>query len=431
MKVFLINDSSSNSNWGDRAAATALKQMIVECGGKIHGIITEDDLRYSRLFHKTTPAPEQIHQNHRIKDLIRMFLPPIMFELRKGLQRLYQNNKSGNSVYIPQTVNDFDSCAGLFLQREHSGTDCLDLIESSDVIVIHGDGCMVGNGIIPRTILFLGYLIKQYLNKKVVIVNHTTEFDHPDLYQMARKVYPLFDDVVFRDTFSVDHCNSLCRGRYCADTAFLFKPALRSEWEVISSRAGYFDVWPDTARFDPSKAYICMGGSSLFYCEGDSTHIINKYAELVKRVQKTFAGQIVLTSSDIVDQGIMRSIAQLLELPLVGLQIPVQQAVDIVGNAEAYIGGRWHPSIFALRGGTPVIPLSSKTFKMQALVQMAGLDFNASDALSLENEYDVIVDRLLSCLKQGNSLRMKLKQWAENEAEACWGNVDCLKHRSI
>ena len=43
--VLLINDSSSNPNWGDRAAAIALKRMIAACGGTLGGIVTEDALR--------------------------------------------------------------------------------------------------------------------------------------------------------------------------------------------------------------------------------------------------------------------------------------------------------------------------------------------------------------------------------------------------
>ena len=44
IKVFLINDSSDNSNWGDRAAAVALREMIKSVGGSIHAYLSEGDL---------------------------------------------------------------------------------------------------------------------------------------------------------------------------------------------------------------------------------------------------------------------------------------------------------------------------------------------------------------------------------------------------
>jgi signal transduction histidine kinase len=48
--------------------------------------------------------------------------------------------------------------------------------------------------------------------------------------------------------------------------------------------------------------------------------------------------------------------------------MPVQQAVDILGHSDAYVGGRWHTAIFALRGGAPVVPFSAKQSKMQGLI---------------------------------------------------------------
>ena len=44
LKVLFVNDSTSSSNWGDRAAAFSLKAMVAEAGATISGVITEDDL---------------------------------------------------------------------------------------------------------------------------------------------------------------------------------------------------------------------------------------------------------------------------------------------------------------------------------------------------------------------------------------------------
>lgn len=427
MNVLLINDSSSNANWGDRAAAIALKRMIAERGGTFCGIITEDDLRYGRLF-RDPIAPVEPRAGFRLlKEWIRLFLPPVLLKLRERAIRYSRLEKPGPVDPIPQTVDELELMAGVFLKERNKFGVLLESIERADIIIIHGDGCMVGCGIIPRTILFLSYVIKHIFNKRIVIINHTADFDHPSLRALADEVYPMFDDVVFRDTVSVEHCRPIREGRYCPDTAFLFEPLRRSEWEKVTGRPGYFDVWPDVACFDPARPYLCMGGSSLFYCEGEPLKIVNGYAELIRQVKTVYAGQVVLTVSDIVDQAVMRPLARMFNLPLIALQTPVQQAVDIVGNADAYIGGRWHPSIFALRGGTPVIPLSSKTFKMRALVKMAGIDFDVPDALNLAEAEDRILHQLSLYIDQGDALRHKLRQWSGQEAIASWGNVSCLE----
>ena len=271
---------------------------------------------------------------------------------------------------IPEKWESFEESAKAVLKNE-AWQPLLRAIEVADVAVIHGDGAMVDFGIIPRTDLFLAYLAKTHFATPVIIVNHTADFNHPELLKMAREVYPLFDDVVFRDPISAERCSELCSGRFAADSAFWFKPADREQWAAVSNRLTYFDVWPDTARFDPSEPYLCIGGSSKYGYERKPYPVRRGYASLVKHIQSLYRGQIILTASDLTDQEMFRPIAREFGLPLVGVTTPVQQAVDIVGNADAYIGGRWHPGIFALRGGAPIIPITSKTFKMRALAQMA------------------------------------------------------------
>ena len=156
-------------------------------------------------------------------------------------------------------------------------------------------------------------------------------------------------------------------------------------------------------------------------------------AKRVRHLQLLYPGQIVLTASDWPDQSVFRLVAERLRLPLVGLAVPVQQAVDILGNADVYIGGRFHPSILAMRGGTPVLALSSKWFKMRALTDMAGLPSATFDALDLEHETSAIGQRLLSFLEQGSDLRSRLRSWADEMAQNSWDNVaylDLLRSRS-
>ena len=133
----------------------------------------------------------------------------------------------------------------------------------------------------PRTELFLGFLIKTYFKKPIIIVNHTADFDHPDLLKIAQKVYPLFDDVVFRDPISEERCRTFCSGRFVPDSAFLFEPAPMETWKPIASRFTYFEVWPDRAQFDPTYPYLCVGGSSIFSYDQFPLAIVEDYSCLL------------------------------------------------------------------------------------------------------------------------------------------------------
>ena len=88
-----------------------------------------------------------------------------------------------------------------------------------------------------------------------------------------------------------------------------------------------------------------------------------------------------------------------------------------------------HPSIFALRGGTPILALSSKTFKMRALADMAGLSAAPSLTLShMEGETHAIGRQLVSYLEQGSDLRSRLSSWGDGIApRGRTGRRSCTK----
>lgn len=420
MKVLFVNDSSTSYNWGGRAATGPLRMMIRHAGGDIVKTITLDDLIHSSL----DLAPRPGTRERTLREVVKLFVPPVILDVRRAAIRRFGAIR--RDAFIPGSWADYGRCLAKVLGEEPPWPGLLKAIEDIDIAVVHGDGDISGTFVVPRTLLFLSYLIKKRFNKPIIMVDHSADFDHPDLLRVAEEVYPLFDDVVFRDQISREQCKTFCEGRFAADTAFWFKPAPRETWTPIAGRSTYFDVWPDTAPFDPSEPYLCVGGSSLFNGAKDCGAILRGYGLLIQHLQSTYSGKILLTVSDVVDQSIFRTLAERFRLPLIGVATPVQQAVDILGNADAYIGGRWHPSIFALRGGTPLVALSGQTFKMQALSDMTGLSSAAFDALDLGHETRAISRQLSLCLEQGSDLRSRLCSWADEMAESSWGNVAYL-----
>jgi len=434
VKVLLINDSSSDPNWGDRAAAFALKAMIREAGGEITASISELELGTSTFGRRTThlePSADPgttptiaFGARGGAKALAKKWTPPILWEtVRSVAGRL---NLGPSRTVIPANWEGFEKAASSVAENAEIWPDLFRAVEEADVVIVHGDGCMMGNGLVARTELFLSYLIKKYLGRPVIIVNHTADFSDPDLRRIAQKVYPLFDDIVFRDPISPNRCSEFCAGRYVPDTAFRFGPLAPAVWLPVARRPGYFDVWPDTAEFDPGEPYLCMGGSSALGAASHPSELTKGFALLAGHIRSIYRGQIVLTVADPMDELIFRPIAAALELPLIGLTTPVQQAVDILGNAEAYIGGRWHSGIFALRGGAPIVALSAKTFKMQALSQMAGLSPTTFDIWKVGEEKADIGRQVLEYLGGGEELRKRLRAWAEASARESRGNVAYL-----
>lgn len=413
MRVLLINDTSSSQNWGARATSFALKRMISSTGNHSITAIKQDNT----ILDKNNP-----NSANKSKGLIKLLLPPIIIDFKKKyFPKLSFPNNSRN---IPQKWENFEKYLNKVTSDGNIFQHELEAIQQAEVVVIQGEGCLRDNTFQSRMMLFLGFVAKKHFGKPVLMVNHTADFSHPALFKIAENVYPLFDDVVFREPTSAKRCKSFCSGRIGADAAFTFEPINHSHWLPLAKRDTYFDFWPDTACFDPAKPYICIGGGSgLPSVSDDRYDPIAKYSTLITYLQKHLPHQIVLTASGSADLYIFRSLATKFNLPLLGSRIPVQQAVDILGNTAAYIGGRWHPSIFALSGGAPIIPLTANTFKMEALSKLFGLTNFTIDPENIDKRKGHIVDLLKDYIKQGESLRMDLKEKAQKESKKAMENV--------
>jgi hypothetical protein len=418
LKVLFVNDSTSSSNWGDRAAAISLKAMVADAGASISGIITEEDLARTRF---GEPSADEDSPGLR-RAMLRSITPPVVLRARR---RVFKDvDLTADNRVIPERWEGFRGAADSVLATPDGPWPWLrEAIQLADLVVIHGGGAMVGEGIIPRTDLFLAYLAHKRLQTPVVLVNHSADFDRPELRRMAEHVYPLFADIVFRDPVSAARWGHLGGGRFAADSAFWFAPAARDAWLPLAGRPSYFDVWPDTAPFDPAAPYLCLGGSSLHSTAWRPLELARSYATLVARLRSVYGGQILLTVSGLQELEVFRPLARELGLPLVAPTTPVQQAVDILGNADAYVGGRWHSAIFALRGGAPVVPLSAKQGKMGSLMQAADLPAAEFDAFTVSRDSERIAGALRSLLDAGDALRGRLRSWADSMSVDCQENV--------
>ena len=426
MKVLFVNDSTEQPQLGRPGGRYSLKTMITGGGGEITASVSELELGTSTFGRRGLRLPtgrcgvEPATDRHSCA-------PPILLSQLRG--RFCERAPllvaaTTSRTRGPASAEPLGRCA----RGDGPWSGFLGAARNADIAVIHGDGCMTGNSLIARTELLMGYVLKKHLDMPVIIVNHTADFSDPSLLrEIAQEVYPLFDDVVFRDQMSVERCQTFCAGRFSPDTAFWFRPAPRDDWAPLAGRPSYFDVWPDVAGFDPGKPYVCLGGSSIFGARNGGAGLVDDYVDLVEHLRSIYLGQIVLVVSDLVDEPVLRPLARRLGLPVVGLTTPLQQVVDIVGNADCYVGGRWHVAIFALSGGAPVVPLSAKTFKMSALTKMAGLPADPVDAWALRQHKAAIGRLLLDHLNEGSALRERLRAWSATQAEAAPGNVAYLK----
>ena len=145
MKVLFINDSTSSSNWGDRAAAVSLKAMVMQAGAAISGIITEEDLARTKFGERPT---DHHPSSHGRRAIAQSMIPPAVLAARR---RVFKGvDLTADNRVIPERWEDFRGAADHVMAAPDGPWPWLRAaIRETDLVLIHGDGAMVGEGIDP------------------------------------------------------------------------------------------------------------------------------------------------------------------------------------------------------------------------------------------------------------------------------------------
>ena len=383
MHALLVNDTSDSYNIGGRANALALKMMLRDAGvHKISSVHSNDispyiDINRNRLL---------------LKHYLSLFVPPVIPKVKV---KFFGEGRS-NSEYdykIPAKWSEFDTLSEYYL-KEKKFQGFIDLVDSVDVVVINGEGTIYGDRDESLFILFIAYLAKKYMKKPVIVVNHTLDASGGEIRKVVDNLYPLLDDIVFREYFSIEKFGHFHKARFAADTAFAYKAIRQKKLADISGRPGYYDVWPyQTYDFNPNKPYVCISGSSIFYRK-DMRFIdpTADFVELCKALQKKF-DQVICISSDKPDDRFLTKVASSLKLPFLSCRTSLLQVLDVIGNARVFISGRWHPSIFAVNNGVPIVAFAAHNFKMKALMELMDIDDKVYSADNLADLKDEIIKR--------------------------------------
>lgn len=409
MRLCLVNDSSHNPNWGCRATSTALREGLEGAGHEVVTTIYLEELQ------GLTPADRR--STRRVTAFLARYGPRRPF-VRALAATAYDKVRPHLPDVVPADRSGLERAedrmlAGAILES------MLERLRPVDGVVVNGEGAVYGAQRKGRALMLLAHVAKERLGKWVGLVNHTADLADPAMAAFAERVYPTLDLVTFRDGLSLAACAAfLPGGRLVPDAAFTLTPSPRDEWLPQARRPGYFDVWPDRARFDPERPYVAVGGSALLVRAAGSPEARAGFAALAAALLAA-GTQVVLTASDVPDERLFRPLAAEFGLPLIGLATPVPQALDVLAGADVYVGGRWHPAIFALLGGTPFVPLSSSSHKLRALAEEFGMPQPAGDALDLGGSVARVTALVAEHRLAGDALRARLRAAAaEHRLEA-------------
>ena len=387
MDVLFVSDTSREENWGSQATTAALRSALKKSNYTISDTIFLDEISNSR-------------PRIRIPNLVTVFRSVYRLGIF-GINRGFRTSHNRGRVMFPQewfdniptTASELDS----IVKKAVSGKrhkELVDRITAVDHVVINGEGSIHGCQRQARFLLYIGYLSSE-LGKPTHLVNHSVDLDDPGVEHIAKKAYPKFDTVAFREPVSLRHFPDKVEVQsvLSADAAFLFEPT-RNRRDVINAiSSGAIPTLGDPEiDLDPSDPYVAVGGSSAFNLK-PSFDPSEDIGDIVEQLDQ--ATQVILTSSARADEQFLQQISKSHDIPLVPVDASYKAAIDLIGNASAYVGGRWHPSIFAARGGATLVLFGGNTHKIQGLLEHLDLNQPVYNPFNLSKDTNEIICRAL------------------------------------
>ena len=197
----LVNDTSDAPNWGAKATSDALRALLGAAGSEVVTTLYSSSL--------LTPSWRSRRTTLQVTERVKGLVP------NPKLQRLTEKVANRVSVTLPDPLTQRAAQLEPLAEQVMRGAafaDELAALRRGDAVVINGEGCVYARRRESFMMFFLAYLAKVHLGKTTVFVNHSAELSEPALREVAAHVYPLLDDVVFREARSARACAPLHEG---------------------------------------------------------------------------------------------------------------------------------------------------------------------------------------------------------------------------
>ncbi|MBC9987904.1 polysaccharide pyruvyl transferase family protein [Haloferax sp. AS1] len=404
--ILFISDTSDGQNWGCFATSKILRRLINN-SATIEDTIFLENLYYQEMNLKLPSVPDiqyVLREWAKVPDSEGNVLDRLYYHGAKPLMDIFD--------FLPMTAAQFDVKADKFANSDLANR-FFGSIENVDDVVINGEGSIHGPGRKAKMLLFLAYLAKNRYDTDTHIINHTLQMNDPALQQMVELVYPTLDTLIFREPLSMDHYLSKVKeGNVVqgADAAWCFDKILPAEKLNEIYNCGGISIWyprnEPNRVLDFTRPYITVGGGSGFG-RHDTNAVAANFIDVIQSIEyETSDVGIILTAAAHSDEEFMLKVSEETGHPLVKLNNTSKIAASIIGNSEVYLGGRWHPSIFALLGGTPLVNFNGNTFKIQAIKEQFDLEhpiYRCEEMKSRVDEITASVSRRLGCNGEDNT----------------------------
>ncbi len=224
-------------------------------------------------------------------------------------------------------------------------------LENADLIVVNGEGTLHPQ---PQTAAWLSIIDRIIESRKcpVWVVNCSIDLGDGSMNALVDKILSKVDRLVVREPvsfrFAIDRCWNAELG---ADCAFLAQP---TNSETV-------DLWLSEHGVD--GPYAVLTGSA----NAGSWAIENVKLWIDALRQRDLA--IVFAASTPTDHRLYERLD--LDCPLFSSKdFAHHELIALINRASIHLGGRFHPTIFAAKAGTPFVCIDGNTQKTAGLVEL-------------------------------------------------------------
>ncbi len=419
-KVLFVGDLRNGYNYGAIATSENLCAMVEKSAGK-------ENIKYIDVRSLRDPTPvhgwgksKNIKSNSLKKEIAVKF--PWLFKLLKNVKF----KKNDATPFVAYKWEDYDIFAkevfsGKRLQYEYS------LMQWADIVYINGEGNIVKgtdeNGyyrIGGLYILYIAYLAKNHLNKKVHIVNHTVDPHNRDIEKIIKNLYPTLDSVFVREKYSLKKLHDLGvkHAKFVPDALFAYNPENTTENPL-------YKLCP---QIDPGKPYICLGDSSGIYSKYNKVkwNVSGVYSKLVEELKKVVDQVVFIDGFNGRNKEIRKLIKQS-SLPSVSLSTcSYKQLYHILSNSELFISGRWHNSILSILSGTPILLWGADSHKTVGLYDLLNYPYEFFNIDSIPVHINDIASEAKKILNESDKIKKSIYPLVEQYKKDVYINASIL-----
>jgi hypothetical protein len=426
-RLLLVCDNRDDPNWGCRATSMALSQILVDGAAGSSAAITSrinraqvtKPLGYAPSGLASAVLPERARWLLLRKVLPRTLPRAASPDVTPRRSSRFVSWASRGAVGGDFVSLDPEQTASTILRNRathpHYASLC-EAVEGADHVVVNGEGSLILRDPPRRDMLFqFGMLaLARRLGRPSSYVNAMVS-DPPvggraaGTADIARRALEACEQVVVRDPISFDVLGEIAPGlprHVLPDALFSWAPRLADPDELIPRQADAIVPFPEDpanfGRYDFDTPYIAVSGGSL--AAWDQPAAVTTYLRLVRALQRL--GLPVLLVQTCTGDRFLSEVGAQTDLPVLPVRTAILQGAAVLAKARAFVSGRYHPSVLARLGGTPVVMMQGNSFKNEGLLRWVGppgaevFPAHPSDA-----EIDTMVERAAQAIAMSDDER--------------------------